>query len=126
MSNITIQDFPYTTVCDFEGRGRAKYSIGIGNEPSVLRKLVCHDCLIGIITEGLKMLTEEERTEILKDYITQEEKTVEQTKTDETKGKKIDELTRQELIDLAIEKKLACNPHMTKSVELIKMLKAAD
>jgi hypothetical protein len=47
----------------------AKHSIGPVNAPANLRLNVCHQCLIEIITEGLKRLTEEERDEILKVYL---------------------------------------------------------
>lgn len=66
---IDIRDFKFNIVCDFDNRNIAKHSIGMVNAPSNLRTNICTQCLIEIITEGLKRLTDEEKSEILKDYI---------------------------------------------------------
>ena len=70
---IDIKDFKFHIVCDLENRNMAKHSIGPVNAPANLRMNVCHQCLIEIITGGLKRLTEEERSEILKVYLLEEE-----------------------------------------------------
>jgi hypothetical protein len=66
---IEIKDFKFNIVCDFDNRIIARHSIGNVNAPANLRTNICTQCLIEIITEGLKRLTDEEKTEILKDYI---------------------------------------------------------
>jgi len=78
---IDIIEYRYHILCDFENRNLAKHSIGQHNAPMALRTNICHQCLLEIITEGLKLLTEEERAEILKDYILEPK-----TLTDEEKA----------------------------------------
>jgi uncharacterized protein with ATP-grasp and redox domains len=66
---IDIKDFKFNIVCDFDNRNIARHSIGMVNAPSTLRTNICTQCLIEIITEGLKRLTDEEKSEILKEYL---------------------------------------------------------
>ena len=66
---IDIRDFKFNIICDYDNRGMAKHSIGAVNAPVQLRTNVCNQCLLEIISEGLKRITEEERAEILKEYM---------------------------------------------------------
>lgn len=66
---IDIIEYRYHILCDFENRNLAKHSIGQHNAPMALRTNICHKCLYEIIAEGLKLLTEEEKAEVLKDYL---------------------------------------------------------
>ncbi|HYE12263.1 MAG TPA: hypothetical protein VEF53_18995 [Patescibacteria group bacterium] len=97
----------------------AKHSIGIGNEVAVLRKLICDDCLKGIITEGLKRLSEEDRNEIISEYVTVTEKSTES----QNNSVAIEELSRQELIDMAKEKGIQGSLNFMKTEKLIEELK---
>jgi hypothetical protein len=66
---VDIKDFKFNIACDFDNRNMSRHSIGIINAPTNLRTNICTQCLIEIITEGLKRLTDEEKSEILKDYL---------------------------------------------------------
>jgi hypothetical protein len=66
---VDIKDFKFNIACDFDNRNMARHSIGMVNAPANLRTNICTQCLIEIITEGLKRITEEERAEILKAYL---------------------------------------------------------
>jgi hypothetical protein len=66
---IEIKDFKFNIACDFDNRIIARHSIGNVNAPANLRTNICTQCLIEIITEGLKRLTDEEKAEIFKEYI---------------------------------------------------------
>ena len=70
---VDIKDFKYHIVCDFDNHNIAKHSIGMENAPAALRVNICTQCLIDIITEGLRRLTDEERADILKEYIPETE-----------------------------------------------------
>lgn len=74
---IDIKDFKYHIVCDFDNHNIASHSIGIVNAPAALRTNICTQCLIEIIEEALKRLTDEEKAGILRNYLPAE-KTLEE------------------------------------------------
>ena len=66
---IEISDYKYRVFCDYGNHAFVSHSVGYKGAPQRLRTNICHQCLKEIVIEGLKRFTDEERTEILKEYM---------------------------------------------------------
>jgi hypothetical protein len=78
---IEITDFNHSMYCDYGTHGYVKHSIGHPTTPIELKLNICTQCLIEIVTQGLIRLTDEEKSEILRDYLPKSEEELQQEET---------------------------------------------
>jgi hypothetical protein len=78
---IEIKSYKYPVFCDYGAHGYAKHSIGHTDTATELRLNICTQCLIGIVTQGLAILTDEEKSEILREYLPKSEEELQQEET---------------------------------------------
>ncbi len=134
---ITIEDFKFYHPCEFNCGAKPydkRYSVGDNSKQHAYRKIFCPECLKGIVEEGLKILTEEERNKILSQYEPLESPTIgvnEQGNTNtlqEDKNPSIDlkTLPRKKLLSLAKEKGVGGKLVTMKTEDLIKAIKEKE
>lgn len=134
---ITIEDFKFYHPCEFNCGAKTydkRYSVGDNSKQHAYRKIFCPECLKGIVEEGLKIFTEEERNKIIAQYKPLESPTSEGTDNsnvntplkDKNHSTDLETLSRKELLSLAKRKGVEGKTVTMKTQELIKAIKEKE